>query len=82
MNKKQYRLTDVLWWSDPNKVMNEIANIMGLDSVDTNTPGWFQHRTTATKNIIDNMSNAETNRLRQTAESMSEKGFPEELQRK
>jgi hypothetical protein len=55
---------------------------MKLNSVDTNTPGWFQYRTTAAKNILDNMSNAETNRLRQKAEEMSEKGFPEELQRK
>jgi len=82
INRKQYRLTDVLWWTDQDKVMNEIAEIMKLNSVDTNTPGWFQYRTTAAKNILDNMSNAEMNRLRKTAEEMSEKGFPEELQRK
>lgn len=62
--------------------MNEIASIMKLDHVDTNTPGWFTYRTKASKNLLDKMSENEKNKLRQVAKEFSEKGFPEELQRK
>ena len=62
--------------------MKEIGSIMDLESVDTNTPGWFAHRTTAAKNLLDKMTDAEKNILRKKGEEMAEKGFPEELQRK
>ena len=52
---KQYRLGDVLWWIKPDEVLKEISNIMGMDNVDTHTPGWFKYRMAATKNILDNM---------------------------
>jgi hypothetical protein len=62
--------------------MKEIASIMEVEDVDTNTPGWFTHRTKAAKNILDKMSQEEKIKLRQEAEEMAMKGFPEELQRK
>jgi hypothetical protein len=55
---------------------------MDLDSANTNTPGWFQHRTTAAKNILHNMTAAERNRLRDEAEEMAGNGLPETVQRK
>lgn len=79
---KVYRLTDVIWRKDQDAVMKEIANLMGIESADTNTEGWFQHRTTAAKIVLNNMTEAERNALRQEAEDMAEKGMPEELQRK
>lgn len=62
--------------------MSEIGIIMGLESVDTNTPGWFIHRTTATKNILCKMSEAEKDNLRNIGKEMAETGMPEDLQRK
>ena len=56
--------------------------MVGLDSVDTNTPGWFENRTVACKNILDNMTDAEKDILRKKAEEMAEKGMPEDIQRK
>ena len=56
--------------------------MVGLDSVDTNTPGWFENRTVACKNILENMTDAEKDILRKKAEEMAEKGMPEDIQRK
>ena len=63
-------------------MFEEIADIMGLDSADSKTTGWFAHRTTASRNILNRMSNAEKNKLNQQAEKMGEEGLPEELKRK
>jgi hypothetical protein len=62
--------------------MKEIATIMEVPYVDTNTPGWFAYRTKAAKNILDRMSEEDKKKIRQEAQEMSEKGFPEDLQRR
>jgi hypothetical protein len=79
---KQYKLTDVLWWTEPEKVLKEIAILMKRDYVDTTTDGWFPLRTAATKRIIDNMTVAEKTKLEMKAQEFAEKGLPVELQRK
>jgi hypothetical protein len=79
---KEYRLTDVLWWTDQDRVMKEIAVLMGLEYVDTTFPGWFHRRTAAAKNVIDNMSDAEKMELQRKGLELAEKGFPADLQRK
>jgi hypothetical protein len=79
---KQYKLTDVLWWTNQEKVMKEVAVLMDLDYADTNTPGWFKHRTAAAKTIIDNMPDPEKCKLQMKAQEMAQEGFPPELQRK
>jgi hypothetical protein len=79
---KHYKLTDVLWWTNQENVMKEVAVLMDLDYVDTNTPGWFKHRTAAAKSIIDNMPEGEKIKLQMKAQELAEKGFPPELQRK
>ena len=55
---------------------------MGLEKVDTNTPGWFEHRMLATQKILDNMMDNEKKELRRKGEEMRKNGMPEELQRK
>jgi hypothetical protein len=78
----RYRLTDVLWWTRQGEVFKEIALMMDLVSVDTNTPGWFQHRTRAARNLLDKMTEGERVKLRSEADRMSREGLPEEIQRK
>jgi len=55
---------------------------MGTQNVNTNTPGWFQLRTVATKNILENMTEGRKQELRKKAEEMSERGLPDDIQRK
>ena len=78
----RYRLTDVLWWTRPKDVFKEIATILGLDTADTKTPGWFQLCTKASKNIINSMTNEDRNKLENVADQLQKDGFPEELQRR
>ena len=51
------------------------------DTADTKTPGWFQLRTKALKNIINSMTNEDRNKLENVADQLQKDGFPEELQR-
>jgi hypothetical protein len=79
---KEYRLGDLLWWLRKDDVMAEISELMGNDSVNTNTPGWFQLRTVAAKNILGRMTEAEKKDLRKKGEEIAKKGMPEHLKRK
>ena len=53
---------------------------MQLESADTNTPGWFQHCTRASKNVIDVMSEAERKALEDEAKQMWMEGLPVDRQ--
>lgn len=79
---KQYRLGDVLWWLHQDEVLKEIGRIKGKDSIDTTTPGWFEHRTTATKNILANMIDSDREELQRKAAEMALKGLPDDIKRK
>ena len=79
---KQYRLGDLLWWFKQKDVMNEIGTIMGVDYVDTNTPGWFKHQMAASQNLLNNMLDKAKEELGRKGEELGEKGMPVELQRK
>lgn len=78
----QYRLTDILWWTRQDDVFDEIASILKLDSADTNTEGWFQQRTKASKNIINRMTDEEKKKLEDEVDKMRGKGLPPDVQRK
>lgn len=78
----RYRLTDFLWWTRQKDVFKEIASILNLDFADTNTPGWFQERTKASKNILNAMTDNERNALENEAERMQNEGMPPDVQRR
>ena len=78
----RYRLTDILWWTKPDEVFEEIASILQIDSANTFTPGWFQLRTKASKNLLNAMSDDERKELEDEAERMQKDGLPSEVQRR
>ena len=71
---------DILWYTQKESVLSEIVSIMGLDSADTNTPKWFEHRTRASKNVIIAMSEKERKTLEEEAERMWLEGLPVDRQ--
>ena len=79
---KKYTQATVLWYLHQEEVLKEISRLMGTQNVNTNTPGWFQLRTVATKNILENMTEGRKQELRKKAEEMSERGLPDDIQRK
>ena len=70
----------VLWWTRQANTFTEIATIMDLLVADTNTPGWLQYRTTAMKNLISRMTEAEKARLRGESKRMAAMGLPVDIQ--
>jgi hypothetical protein len=78
----RYRLTDFLWWTRQEDVFKEIASLLNIETADTSTPGWFQLRTKASKNIIDGMNENEKKELENEVDRMQKDGLPPEIQRK
>lgn len=77
----RYRLTDVLWWTRKERVFEEIASLLNLESANTSTPGWFTLRTKAAKNILEAMTEEERKILDMETDRMQKEGLPEEVQR-
>ena len=63
-------------------VFAEIATILGLQSADTSTPGWFSKRLPAIKNVIEKMTEEEKLKLDEEVKRISKEGYPEEQKRK
>ena len=63
-------------------MFEEIASILNLETANTSTPGWFQLRTKASKNIVDSMSEEERKVLEEEADRMQEQGLPQDVQRR
>ena len=69
--------TDVLWKRSQDKVFAEIADILGMEQADTNTPNWFSHRMVAMKNIIERMSSGELAELDKEVAAIAAEGYSE-----
>jgi hypothetical protein len=63
-------------------VFEEIAVILNIDNANTSTPGWFQLRTKASKNILDSMSEDERIAIENEADRMHKEGLPQDVQRR
>ena len=55
--------TEVIWHTQRQDVMDEIANILGVEEATTETQGWFAAQTPAIKNIINKMTGEELTAL-------------------
>jgi hypothetical protein len=81
-NNFRPKRADVLWNTDKELVMEEIANLLEVDHATTETPGWFSVRSKATKNIIQKMSPEELEELDEEVEKIASKGYNEKIQRR
>jgi TRAP-type C4-dicarboxylate transport system substrate-binding protein len=67
-------LRNILWWTRQEEVFKEIALILHK------TPGWFQLRTKASKNILNKMTEEQRKILEDEAERMQKEGLPSDMQ--
>lgn len=79
---RRYRLTDVLWWTHQDDVFRKIALMLNIENANTSTPGWFQLRTKASKDIILSMSDDERKAIEDEADRMAKEGLPQDVQRR
>jgi len=76
----RYRLTDILWQTHQGDVLTEIAAMLNMESANTQTPGWFEMRMTALKNILNKMMEEEKSKLQEEADRMAKEGLLAEIQ--
>jgi hypothetical protein len=75
------RRSDVIWQQHKTKVFEEIAELLGLESADPNTPGWFSKKSTAIGNIFEKMSEKEKEELDEELAKIAGTGYSEATRR-
>ena len=56
--------------------------MLNIENANTSTPGWFQLRTKASKDIILSMSDDERKAIEDEADRMAKEGLPQDVQRR
>ena len=73
---------EVLWDTQRQEVLDEIAVQLGVPTVDTTTPDWFSKRLPACKEVMKRMTMQERNSLYAEVDRIRKEGVPEEKQRR
>lgn len=73
---------EVIWNERQDEVLAEIASLLDLESADTHTPGWFEKRMKAIRNIQDRMTGKEKLELEAEVARLSKEGYPEDRKRR
>ena len=71
------KVTEVLWQTRQQDVFAEIARLLGIPSVNANTPGWFHKHMQALKNILSTMSDEEAEELEREQKRITAQGYPD-----
>ncbi|KAF9546260.1 hypothetical protein CPC08DRAFT_729945 [Agrocybe pediades] len=71
--------SDVVWDTMQDKVMSEVARLMGKEHVDTSTKGWFSKRSKAIGNVIKGLSQEEVVALEAEVQRRTNQGNPDHL---
>lgn len=74
--------TEVLWKTRQEEVFAEIAMLLGTDSANASTPGWFNQRMPALGNILSRMTTAEKDELEKERQRLDLEGNREEDKRR
>jgi hypothetical protein len=72
---------NVVWQMHKPAVEEELKDILGVDELDTNHPGYFQQRTTAAKRVLENMTEQEQTAIRRIVEDRRAQGNPDNIRR-
>lgn len=74
--------TEVLWKTRQEDVFAEIAILLGVESANATTPGWFNQRMPAMGNILARMTTLEKQQLEKDRERLQLEGYKEEDKRR
>jgi hypothetical protein len=73
------RVIEVLWKTKQDMVDKEISRMIDEES---RTETRFELRTTASKNILQKMTEIEMEELKKAGEEMAKNGYPEDVKRR
>ncbi|KDR67376.1 hypothetical protein GALMADRAFT_216469 [Galerina marginata CBS 339.88] len=73
--------TDVLWHTNHELVLKEVALLMGLPEVSTKTKNWFRYRTAGAKAAMEKMTSEERATLDADIERLTKEGYNPKHQR-
>jgi hypothetical protein len=76
------KISEVLWKTRQADVFAEIANLLGIESANASTPGWFNQRMPAIGNILAQMTTADREELEKERERFELEGNNEEDKRR
>ena len=71
---------DVIWRSKRAEVLEELKQILNVDNVDSRTPGFFQKRTTAAKQVLEKLTVKEREEVEAKVERLKTSGHELEIQ--
>jgi hypothetical protein len=81
-NDFKVKRSEVIWSLYRDRVMQEIAKMLDVEDATTTTPGWFQMRMPAIKNVYDQMTPQERLGVRDERDKVMRQGYPEETKRR
>ena len=76
------KISEVLWKTRQDEVFAEIATLLGIQSANASTPGWFNQRMPALGNILARMTMSEREELEKDRQRLELEGNKEEEKRK
>ena len=76
------KISEVLWKTRQDEVFAEIGTLLGIQSANASTPGWFNQRMPALGNILARMTTAEREELEKDRQRLELEGNKEEDKRK
>ena len=82
LNDFKVKRSEVIWSLYRDRVMQEIANLLHIEDANTSTPGWFQMRMPAIKNVYDQMTTEEKLGVRDERDKIMCQGYPEETKQR
>jgi hypothetical protein len=74
-------VNEVLWRTKQELVFAEIASLLGIQSADSNTPGWLGKRMKALRNVHQRLNPEEKAALEMECQRIKREGHPEDLRR-
>ena len=73
---------EVVWRLWPERVWAEMSSLLGVEKVDTMTPGWLAKHLTALKNVKDRLTTSEIKELEAERDRLAVQGNSEEKKRR
>jgi hypothetical protein len=74
--------SEVVWNLYKEKVFQEIAKLLGVESATEKTEGWLSKRLPAIGNIIKRMTKQELAELEQKVQQIDQEGYDEKVKRR